>query len=115
MKSAEANSPADYAKDIAEQTELIRYLVDSETQSVTAFDSDLNTPLHYLEGARVPNYEAIELLRGLPDGEHAWSEMPNWYGFTAKELFEDAERVRARKDPWFKNNTAAESSKATQR
>ncbi|KAL1961765.1 hypothetical protein VTN77DRAFT_1091 [Rasamsonia byssochlamydoides] len=102
LVSAQGETPADYTKDFESQTELVKYLLESGTQSLTAFDSDLNTPLHYLAGARVVNVDLINFLRELPDGEHAWSEMPNWYGYTAKELFEDGERVRERKDPWFK-------------
>lgn len=83
------------------QLELLRYLLASGTEEVTAYDSDLNTPLHYLAGARVINEEAIELLRAQPDGEVAWREMYNWYGYTAEEIWEQAHRVRVRKDPWY--------------
>ncbi|KAF7125605.1 hypothetical protein CNMCM5793_001844 [Aspergillus hiratsukae] len=83
------------------QLELLRYLLASGTQEVTAYDSDINTPPHYLAGARVINEEAIELLRAQPEGEVAWKEMYNWYGYTAEEIWEQAHRVRVRKDPWY--------------
>ena len=64
-------------------------------------DSDLNTPLHYLAGARVINEDAIILLRGLSDGEMAWRQLKNWYGYTAEKIWEQNRRVRTRKDDWY--------------
>lgn len=97
VSACEAEFPA--------QLELLRYLLASGTQEVTAYDSDINTPLHYLAGARVINEEAIELLRAQPEGEVAWREMHNWYGYTAEEIWEQAHRIRVRKDPWYGGTT----------
>ncbi|KAL4888167.1 hypothetical protein BDV59DRAFT_189014 [Aspergillus ambiguus] len=87
------------------QLGLLQYLLASGTQQVTAYDSDLNTPLHYLAGARAINEEAIRLLRAQDEGQVAWSEMRNWYGYTAKEIWEQAHRVRGIKDSWYGGTT----------
>ncbi|RAL02558.1 uncharacterized protein BO80DRAFT_26208 [Aspergillus ibericus CBS 121593] len=91
--------------DLSPQLELIQYLLASGVQSVTAYDTDLNTPLHYLASARVINEEAIALLRAQPDGEVTWMEWRNWYGYTAEELWEQAHRKRAQKDSWYGGTT----------
>lgn len=97
VSACEAEFPA--------QLELLRYLLASGTQEVTAYDSDINTPLHYLAGARVINEEAIQLLRAQPEGEVAWREIHNWYGYTAEEIWEQAHGIRVRKDPWYGGTT----------
>jgi hypothetical protein len=94
-------SVAQCEADFPAQLELLHYLLASGTQSVVAYDSDLNTPLHYLAGAGVINEEAIGFLRTQPDGDIAWREMKNWYGYTAEEIYEQAHRTRVRKDPWY--------------
>ncbi|KAJ5784465.1 uncharacterized protein N7503_009677 [Penicillium pulvis] len=88
------------------QLELLRYLLSSGFKPYVAFqDSDQNTPLHYLAGARAINEDAIQLLRGLPEGEMVWREVKNWYGYTAEEIWEQNRRVRTRKDNWYGETT----------
>ncbi|PWY80787.1 hypothetical protein BO94DRAFT_150066 [Aspergillus sclerotioniger CBS 115572] len=91
--------------ELGPQLKLIQYLLASGTQSVTAYDTDLNTPLHYLASARVINEEAIALLRAQPDGEVMWTEWRNWYGYTAEELYEKVHRKRKQKDSWYGGTT----------
>lgn len=87
-----------------EQMELIQYLL-NEGLSVMAYDSDLNTPLHYLAGARVVNEGAIALLRQQVGGEDAWYRWGNWYGYTAEEIWEQNLRIQVRKDVWYGGTT----------
>lgn len=88
------------------QMELLGYLLSSGFEPCVVFqDSDLNTPLHYLAGARVINEHAITLLRGLSDGEMVWRELKNWYGYTAEEIWEQNRRVRTQRDNWFGGTT----------
>ncbi|KAJ6017182.1 hypothetical protein N7451_000561 [Penicillium sp. IBT 35674x] len=68
-------------------------------------DSDQNTPLHYLAGARAINEDAIQLLREVPEGEMVWREVKNWYGDTPEEIWEQNCRVRTRKDNWYGGTT----------
>ncbi|KAJ5548042.1 hypothetical protein N7513_005276 [Penicillium frequentans] len=87
-----------------EQMELIQYLLD-QGLSVMAYDSDLNTPLHYLAGARVVNEGAIALLRQQVGGEDAWCRWGNWYGYTAEEIWEQNLRIQVKKDIWYGGTT----------
>ncbi|KAJ5934857.1 hypothetical protein N7466_004404 [Penicillium verhagenii] len=90
------------------QMDLLRYLLSKGFEPYLAFqDSDLNTPMHYLAGARVINKDAIVLLRGLSDGEseRIWREVKNWYGYTAEEIWEQNRRVRTQKDSWYGGTT----------
>ncbi|KAJ5642214.1 hypothetical protein N7490_006214 [Penicillium lividum] len=88
------------------QMEMLGYLLSSGFEPYIGFqDSDLNTPLHYLAGARVINENAITLLRGLSDGERVWREVKNWYGYTAEEIWEQNRRIRTQKDDWYGGTT----------
>ncbi|PYI08860.1 hypothetical protein BO78DRAFT_395439 [Aspergillus sclerotiicarbonarius CBS 121057] len=103
--SSAPTTMAECEAELSPQLELIQYLVASGTQSVAAYDTDLNTPLHYLASARVINEEAIEFLRAQPQGEVTWTEWRNWYGYTAEELWEQAHRKRVQIDSWYGGTT----------
>ncbi|KAJ5168257.1 uncharacterized protein N7482_003851 [Penicillium canariense] len=105
-KPKEASSIEVCELEFPAQMELLEYLLSSGfEQCVAAQDTDLNTPLHYLAGARVINENAIILLREQSDGETAWREVQNWYRYTAEEIWEQNHRVRMRKDKWFGGTT----------
>lgn len=87
----EANStlalpqPTEYFED---QCEVIRFLLSCQGQAADSKDQYQNTPLHYLASYRKVNMDAIELLLETSEGQEAWMEAQNEWGYTPHDLFE---------------------------
>ena len=79
--------PTEYFK---AQYDVIKFLLDACQGQAAAGSRDLyrNTPLHYLAPYREINMDALELLLESEEGQEAWMEAQNEWGYTPHDLFE---------------------------
>lgn len=77
-------------EDFKAQCDVIKFLLDACQGQAAADSRDLygNTPLHYLASYRKINMDALELLLESEDGQKAWMEAQNEWGYTPHDLFE---------------------------
>lgn len=83
-------------KDHAKQEAVCKFITATYKDGPQVSDQDKhgNNMLHYLASARCPNISLIEWAKQQEGGLQAWENAKNFWGFTAKDLFEEGEDAR---------------------
>ena len=86
----------DPEKDHAKQEAVCRFIVANyeDGTAVAATDKHGNNMLHYLASNRRPNTSLIDWAKQQEGGVRAWGSERNFWGFTAKDLYEEGEDAR---------------------
>jgi hypothetical protein len=71
------------------QSEMVLWLLESNTQDLGAQDVYGNTALHYLASSMWVNEELMRRVRAWEGGEIMWKESRNELGYSPEELLED--------------------------
>ena len=88
----------DPEKDHARQEAMCRLIVSTFGDSPKVSDSDKhgNNMLHYLASIRHPNKSLIDWAKQQDGGTCAWESDRNYWGFTARNLYEEGEAARSK-------------------
>jgi hypothetical protein len=89
--------PRDPVKDHAKQEAMCRLIVATYKDGPKVFTPDKhgNNMLHYLASIRKPNAPLIDWAKQQDGGIRAWEDERNYWGFTARDLYEEGEDARS--------------------